>query len=506
MQTGNAYPILSERSRGWLKYLYRKASTPDDWDRGGHPSQMWDDKSTPPMLCFARFDLLDSSYAMALMADTTPAWREAYSSILDQLLQRYGTYWGAIDWQTQIGHDPARGNYPESWKRLFIPGDRQGHYDVPGWTANGIEPWGLQMDPIGADGNLFYKGFFNVLLGLYRYVSGSKKWNRPFTIIGDGPDTFIYTHSSINHLLTRQWAARREGCHCENTKIWPYCLTGAGLGLKLHDLLYQTDTHWVFDRWWKYAKEHYVRLPDNGPLEWAAWYYDPIIEYLCPGGPAAAGALIFYLSPQNYHDTRRLYEASCPPVLPTPDDESQKRALLSDPRSFAAGILNAREVGDSARYQALQALAEQWCEPTWDRERGEFYYRFGLSEPYPRGQANALMMAAEVGGQQAWWRIFNEPNLRKFDQPTISGVDFPRLGISQAIYDAEKKVLIVSTYAPDPWMSGTSTIFTVDHLRNPAQACLLRNGSIYEKWRVSGEDRIEVKAEVQEHSYLIACV
>jgi hypothetical protein len=222
MKTANEYPMLSERSRGWLKYLHRKVNTPDDWDRGGHPSPMWDDKSSPPMLSFARFDLIDSSYAVALMADTTPAWREAYGSILDKLLQRYGTYWGAIDWLTQIGHDPRRGNYPDDWNRRYIPADRQGHYDVPGWTANGIEPWGLQMDPVGADGNLFYKGFFNLLLGLYRYVSGDDKWSRPFTIIGDGPNTFTYTHGGINQLLTRQWAARREGCHCENTKIWPY--------------------------------------------------------------------------------------------------------------------------------------------------------------------------------------------------------------------------------------------------------------------------------------------
>jgi len=43
MKTVNAYPMLSERSRGWLKYLHRKVNTPDDWDRGGHPSQMWDE-------------------------------------------------------------------------------------------------------------------------------------------------------------------------------------------------------------------------------------------------------------------------------------------------------------------------------------------------------------------------------------------------------------------------------------------------------------------------------
>jgi Linalool dehydratase/isomerase len=222
MNTSTGYPMLSERARGWLKYLHRKVNTSDAWDREGHPSPMWDDKSIPPLLSFARFDLIDSSYALALMAETTPAWREVYGAILDQLLRRYGTYWGAIDWLTQIGHDPRRGNYPEAWNRQFIPPDRQGHYDVPGWTANGIEPWGLQMDPVGADGNLFYKGFFNLLLGLYRYVSGDNTWNRPFTVIGDGPNTFTYTHSGINDVVTRQWAARREGCHCENTKIWPY--------------------------------------------------------------------------------------------------------------------------------------------------------------------------------------------------------------------------------------------------------------------------------------------
>ena len=28
------YAATSERSRGWLRYLYRKATTPDNWDKG----------------------------------------------------------------------------------------------------------------------------------------------------------------------------------------------------------------------------------------------------------------------------------------------------------------------------------------------------------------------------------------------------------------------------------------------------------------------------------------
>ncbi len=211
---------------------------------------------------------------------------------------------------------------------------------------------------------------------------------------------------------------------------------------------------------------------------------------------------MFFLAPQHYEDAQRLYEWSAPHLFEYPDPHLLS-AQLADPRNFAVGLSIARELGDNARYQALHALAEQHGEPTWNRARGEFYYRFGLGEPYPRGQANAVMMAAEAGGMRAWWRIFNEPNLHKFHQPTVSGVDFPRLGISQAIYDADKDFLAVTTYAADAWMAGTVTTFTVEHLREPAQARLLRDGQVYNGWRVSGEDRIEIKAEVQDHAYLV---
>jgi hypothetical protein len=52
-------------------------------------------------------------------------------------------------------------------------------------------------------------------------------------------------------------------------------------------------------------------------------------------------------------------------------------------------------------------------------------------------------------------------------------------------------------------MTRTSTTFVVDHLREPAECRLLRDGNIYEEWRVNGENQIEVKAEVQDHSYLV---
>lgn len=215
------YPALSDRSVGWLRRLYRKATTPDSWDRGSEPHPHWDSRTGAPMTSWHRFDLLESSYAMALMAGATPAWREVYSRVLDELVDRHTSWWAAKDWLEQIGHDPSRGSYPD-WYRLLIPADRWGEYDVPGWTANGIEPYGLQMDPIAADGNLFFKGFFLLILGLHLSVSGDQKWNRPFAMVRDTEHTYMWTHSRIAEFLASQWRGRPEGRHCENTKIWPF--------------------------------------------------------------------------------------------------------------------------------------------------------------------------------------------------------------------------------------------------------------------------------------------
>ena len=97
---------LNERTRGWLRHLWRKATTEDDWSSSGEPHPWWDKYSLEPMLSFPRFDLSESSYALLLMGRKTPAWREVYTRILDELVRRHTTHWAAVDWLTQIGPDP----------------------------------------------------------------------------------------------------------------------------------------------------------------------------------------------------------------------------------------------------------------------------------------------------------------------------------------------------------------------------------------------------------------
>jgi hypothetical protein len=457
---------LDARAVGWLRYLHRKATTPDDWDRDGRPHDHWDDRSDPPMLCWHRFDLIDSTYALALMADRTPAWREVYARILDELIFRHTGWWAARDWLTQIGHDPERASYPDLY-RLLIPEHLWGRYDVPGWTANGVEPWGLQMDPIGADGNLFFKGFFLVMLGLHLRTTGDERWNRPFDLVRDGENTFTWFHAAIAEHLHGQWARNPIGCHCENTKIWPYCLAGAGLGLKLHDLLRGTEHHEVARRWWvDVCRGRYLHLDGDDLPERVTLYYDPL-EDVAHEIPVFAGMVpAIYLAPQEPEGARRLFEAGMRQLgLWEPDGP----ITLPGPRTSATALWLAREWKLDPLADALAAAIDAEYEPTTDAARGEFTWGFGLGEAHPRGQYNGTMAAAQAATEGAWWRLANVGPGTRFTDPTVVDVDFPSLALDEAWWDGEREVLTVGTVplGDDPAPHPTS--FAVTNLDDPAR-------------------------------------
>lgn len=414
---------LNERTRGWLRFLWDKTQTPDDWSSAGTPLPWWDRDSTAPMCSFPRFDLAETAYALPVLADRTPAWREVYARMADEIVGRHTTFWAAIDWITLIGHDPDPDRYPPEWL-AFLPPHLQGRYDPPGWTANGVEPWGLQPDPIGADGNLFFRGFFNLILAIYRYVAGDEKWERPFAMTGYRDRKFEWTHHRIAEFLHVQWKDRPQGPHCENTKIWPFCVSGAGLGLKLTDATTGTRFHGVYDEWVEFARRHYLRLDSKGRLASFPLYYDPIEEVVCtfPNEASALAALIItpYVLPQNRELGEFLYREAVRIVGWSRSDVPARR-LLDDPRFVTIGLLIARELGDVTTERRLREIAEREFEPRWfGEEKTRFGWWFGLDEPYPRGQLSALLALCDAGEPGAWLRRLRadrlEAALRRADR------------------------------------------------------------------------------------------
>jgi hypothetical protein len=496
------HPELGDRARGWLRHLWRKATTPDDWTEDGEPHPWWDRTTGPPMTNFPRFDLQESSYALAMMADTTPAWREVYARILDHLLRRYTTFWSAVDWLTQIGHDPKRKDYPEAWKGVLIPAQVWGEYDSPGWTANGTAPWGLQPDPVGADGNLFFRGFFNLVLSIYAYVADDGKWQAPFQVAGVDRSRHEWTHACIAEFLSHQWADRPDGPHCENTKIWPYCLSAAGLGLQLFDRIYSTGHHWVYDRWVGEVKRRFLRTTDDGRFESLALYYDPILDHAQHLGPGGGLAPAFYVLPQHRALAETLYEGG---VAALGWRDPARAIGKPDGRLGATVLMLARELGDDVVEARLREVADSAYEPRhFGAEGSEFGYWFGLGETYPRGQWSALAICSDVGERGAWSRVFTAPNLRKFDEPTVTAVEYPRLGIARAWNDAASGVLHIATYAGEPSARGAATRFRVEKLPAVDRLTVRRDGESFPRWRAVAPGAIEIESEVGAHAFEVS--
>jgi hypothetical protein len=454
------------------------------------------------MCAFPRFDLGETAYGLPLMADATPAWREVYTRIARELCERHTTFWAAIDWLTLIGPDPNVDRYPPEWQ-VFIPERLRGAYPPPGWVGNGIEPWGLAPDPIGADGNLFFRGFFNLLLSVYAYVSGDTRYREPFQVTGYRDRPFTWTHQEIAGFISAQLAARPEGPHCENTKIWPFCVSGAGLGLKLYDAVHGTTLQHPYEAWTEFAERHYMALDRRGELDWFALYYDPIAKEACSFANDLAGyaalCITPYLLPQRPELGTRLYELSCR-RLGWSDPTCRVSQFLPDPRFVSIALMIAHEIGDETTETRLREFAEREFQPeTFGEEQDRFGFFFGWEEPYPRGQQSALMMIPELGGRGAWSRCFNQPNLAKFAEPTIEGIDYPSLGIAVAHNDHEQRELHVRTYAATPSHAGRPTSWRVTGLPDPQAVCITCDEQEFTAWRTTEADTIELALDVGEH-------
>ena len=490
------FPTLNRRALGWLRFLWEKSTTPDDWGSNGVPHPWWDRYTAPVVLSYGRFDLSFSAYGILMMADQTPAWREVYTRMTDEMAKRYPTYWGAIDWLTQIGDDPKRAKYPAS-VMATLPPNLRGNYNRFGWVANGVEPWGLQNDPIGADGYLFFRGWFHLLLATYKYVSGDDKWARPFKVTGYGDEEFEWDHHRLAARLDEQYRRRPEGPQCENTKIWFYCNTAAALGMYLYDKMYSRDTHRSARNFLEYARKNYVGVAADGKLEWVTSYYDPVVNFKLNGPPAGGMSTAFLLAPQDREFATFLYEAAV--------NAGGLRGASAQVRASSAMLLMARELGDTAVADKLKAAAERESDPRFFGKQNEMFgwWTNFPTEGFPRGQASATLMVSEIGRGGDWLRAFQVPHLDKFAAPTVEGVDFPSMGLYQAWNDRESGTLNVGTYAAAPDKRGGTTTFRVTNLPNASTVRIAADGQPFTRFEVTGPTSIRVDTTIDTRQFRI---
>ena len=500
----HTHPELNKRAQGWLNFLYLKATTPDDWSEDGIPNDWWDKTSTAPMCSFPRFDLQESTYAIGLMADKTPAWREVYSEILDEIAERSITYWAAVDWLSQFGHDPDRPNYPEAWRGTLIPEEFWGNYDAPGWTANGIAPYGLQMDPIGADGNLFFKGWLNLTQSLHTYVSGYDKWSSPFSVAGAYSSRFEWTQHQLADHLHKQWSKTPMGPHCENTKAWPFCLSAAGLGLMMYDKIFDNHFHSSYSNWLSFTKDKYYGFDKNGSLQWVTMYFDEINNHHHKTLPTHGLAVAFYAKPQDPQFAEMLYRGAINFLGWDNPSTPISNEFMPDPRMFALGLTMSLEFDDQVTHERLKKYAEENFEPQFfGLNDSQFGFWFNLGEKWPRGQLSALAMCSEVCEPDAWETLFNKPNLSKFYSPSIQGVDFPAVFIEKAFHDDHKGVLHFSICDGDKTKTNKKTSIEVINIPDANSISVMCDGKEFQDYRLIDDSKIAINTEVRKHNFEI---
>jgi len=281
-------------------------------------------------------------------------------------------------------------------------------------------------------------------------------------------------------------------------------MASAGLGLRLHDSLYGSDHHRAFHMWWEYAKQHYIPIRGQEIVAPMTSYYDPILGVHMPaeGEPAVSLMLAQWLLPTKPDEARVLVDWAIDRIGWRSDEamENQGGKQLAQ-RELIYGMMFAREYGDGALLSRLSAYAEANYEPTWDEATGEFTWGFGLNETYPRGQINAMAAMAEALSEGAWQRLFAEPNLHKFIEPTVTGVDFPNFCLTQAVYDVDRRSLIIASDRGAPAAAGQPTTFRITNV-DPDRCTVEADGVVSDDWRVVDRD-IEVSTTVGEHSFIV---
>ena len=163
----------------------------------------------------------------------------------------------------------------------------------------------------------------------------------------------------------------------------------------------------------------------------------------------------------------------------------------------------AKEFDDKAVYAKIMAHAEDNYEPTWDTSLQRVHLEIRTrTNPIQGASTMAQMATAEACTPGAMARIYDAPNLRKFLEPTVYGVDFPTVCLSQAYYDVDRRCLVISMDAGLPSAAGQPTSFRVNNVE--AQRCKVTvDGQPSQDWRIVN-DELEIITTVAPHTFVIS--
>ena len=178
-------------------------------------------------------------------------------------------------------------------------------------------------------------------------------------------------------------------------------------------------------------------------------------------------------------------------------------ADIHDLWATVAALACAHEFGDDQRVGQFVSWFEQHYQSTYDD--GEFWWSFGVPEAWPRGIPNHWAAHAYIGGPGDFARMYRDADMRRFDEPTVVGIDYPALTVRQAFWDRERGMLSVGICrGSGTTVVGLPTTFRVTQLASTDCEITL-DGEAFPDWSAGDANEITIRTTVDDHHFLVRC-
>jgi hypothetical protein len=449
-RAGEAPRGLSDEELGHLRQFAKLAFQElDDW-RG------WEGADQRGMEAY-RYQAAFMAYSLALQQyHSVPAYRELYRKTIERLIVRMlqkpvWDYWEEVS----QGHE------------RFDP-------DYAG-------PLPAVRDPV-RDRNIMYSGHLVHMAALHEMLYRDFLWDRPgaFTFRWSDDEAYVYDLPTLIRRIRDEMAAGPGGVQCEPNLIFPECNQHPILAFKLFDQLHDSD---LFA-----ARAHFAELFARAPMvdpethEVVAYYrvkQDEVLGNLNPRigmpedllvWPLTRLGLMTFDSPSACGWTGVFMHAWDPERVARHYPHQRKHHVLRDASGgvrpsfdmtdqLSVGYFAslAVEVGDETTVRELLAYADATYRPEWQegrlvypiRERPPSGWLDRVSHwltwergPLTTNLTGKLIALARSNRRNGVWQLHNRPwTDADFSMPLLEGVDFPRVLVRRAWWDADAQTL-----------------------------------------------------------------
>ncbi len=335
------FPGLSPRGGGWLRFLWEKATTRDDWSAAGAPASLVEQghRARRPQLW--PVDRSYSAYGLLLMADQTPAWREVYTRKCRRTRRPVPHAIGA----------PSIGLRRSVTTRSAPTIRRRSWPQIPASAARQVQPLRLDREWDSSHGacspirSLRTDTCFSApgscccwprtrtsratTSGRGRSATGVPRRN---VRVGHAP------HRRTARIAVPRASRRAALREHENLGVlqrrWRPRHAPVRQGVR-------ENTHPAFENFIGYTRENYMKVGSDGKLQSITSYYDPIEKFHFGANPAAGLLTAHLIQPQNPELGRLLYDGAA--------NTFGWRNGTGDVRANPTGLVMARGTGRRCR-------------------------------------------------------------------------------------------------------------------------------------------------------------